>query len=351
MPKERLHHFDLLKGVAIFLVVMGHVLTMCVRDIDGAVLFKIIARVHMPLFFFISGWFTWRDDRAPALGRRSLQLLLPMLVVSSLWILYFPASGLGTPLDSTFPGLWSDVWKNGYWFTPVLFVIIALYAAVARLMGRLRPAGCIALALAVWGALLALDFLALPRTVSDALSLPLVSAFWPAFVFGILARRYRLGFDAVVRSSVCQTVALAALAVTLYITAWPWEFGVSEFGVVLIQTLTHICLAVVALGVFSAWAARAYAPERSRPGRLAQMWELLGRESLAIYLLHYFFLFPMGWARPWLEATHLSVVACAAFSVFWAALITAAVLLTIALIRPSRLLSLLLTGSPAPSRK
>ena len=41
---------DLLKGIAIFMVVMGHVLTMCIRGIDSAALFKIIGEVHMPLF-------------------------------------------------------------------------------------------------------------------------------------------------------------------------------------------------------------------------------------------------------------------------------------------------------------
>ena len=56
---------DLLKGIAIFMVVMGHVLTMCIRGIDSAALFKIIGEVHMPLFFFISGYLGFR--RRPAL--------------------------------------------------------------------------------------------------------------------------------------------------------------------------------------------------------------------------------------------------------------------------------------------
>ena len=58
--KPRLRYFDMLKGVAIFLVVMGHVITMCVREIDRATLFKLIEHIHMPLFFFVSGWFTFR---------------------------------------------------------------------------------------------------------------------------------------------------------------------------------------------------------------------------------------------------------------------------------------------------
>ena len=96
--KPRLYHFDIIKGVAIFLVVMGHVLTMCVRSIDRATVFKIIGQIHMPLFFFISGWFTYRlagDGRVkmPSIKPRAKQLLLPMLVVSALWIYHFPHSG------------------------------------------------------------------------------------------------------------------------------------------------------------------------------------------------------------------------------------------------------------------
>ena len=40
--KQRLVYFDILKGMAIFMVVMGHVLTMCVREIDRAALFKFL---------------------------------------------------------------------------------------------------------------------------------------------------------------------------------------------------------------------------------------------------------------------------------------------------------------------
>lgn len=39
---------DLLKGIAIFMVVMGHVLTMCIRDIDAATLFKSSAKYTCP---------------------------------------------------------------------------------------------------------------------------------------------------------------------------------------------------------------------------------------------------------------------------------------------------------------
>lgn len=82
MAKMRLHHFDMLKGIAIFLVVVGHVLTMCIRDIDNAVLFKFVEKIHMPIFFFISGYFTYKLNekgrlKMPNLLSRAKQLLIP----------------------------------------------------------------------------------------------------------------------------------------------------------------------------------------------------------------------------------------------------------------------------------
>ena len=141
--KPRMHYMDLLKGIAIFMVVMGHVLTICIRDIDAATIFKIIGEVHMPIFFFISGWFTYKATadgriRRPDLRRRAMQLIVPMVIVSTLWVLQFPYSGLRSPMAPGFEGLWTSEYKNGYWFTPVLFVIMALYALLAPVILRRR---------------------------------------------------------------------------------------------------------------------------------------------------------------------------------------------------------------------
>jgi len=169
--KPRLHYFDMLKGIAIFMVVMGHVLTMCVREIDRAAIFKFIGEVHMPLFFFISGWMAMRlgeggNVATPSLLPRAKRLLLPMLGASTLWLYYFPLSGLESPLVSTWEGLWSNEWKNGYWFTLVLFEIFAVYAAITPLLSRCRNVwGGIAVTAAAWAVMLACQAIMPPMWV------------------------------------------------------------------------------------------------------------------------------------------------------------------------------------------
>lgn len=350
--KPRLRYFDMLKGVAIFLVVMGHVITMCVREVDRTALFKFLEQIHMPLFFFISGWFTFKqvDDGVarPAVGQRALRLLLPMVAVSSLWVFYFPHSGLESPIQSTFSALWADTWKNGYWFTLVLFEIILIYVALTPLLSRCRrvAASC-CVAVAAWAVLVALYIYILPTSVSGYLSLELTATFFPIFMFGVLARRYREGFMAAVYSSLWQTAAMVAFGVCLYMCCWPWEFGLEGLTLMALKAVLHIALALIAMAVFEAWAGRAFADD-ARPATrtIASVWEYLGRQSLGIYLLHYFFLFPMGSVfRPVLLGFNLSLVPMAAFAAFWAACIIACVLGIIKLLQPSRTLSLLLTGS------
>ena len=42
----------------------------------------------------------------------SFLLIIPFFVVGTLWIFYFPHSGLQSPLKPGFNGLYFDIWKN-----------------------------------------------------------------------------------------------------------------------------------------------------------------------------------------------------------------------------------------------
>ncbi len=348
----------MLKGLAIFMVVMGHVITFCIRDIDRSLVFKLIQEIHMPLFFFISGWFTYKATpdgslRRPDMARRAVQLLIPMVVVSSLWIWYFPHSGLQSPLTSTFEGLWSSPWKNGYWFTLVLFEILALYCAVTPLLkggiGR-----WLTIILASWALLLTAVAL-LPAVWTDYASLGLAASFWPVFMFGAAAAKYRDRFATIVAGGSTVTVCLLLGACLAYFICWPWEFPAltdsNGIALSIARTLFHACLAVVAIAVVKPWSERVYSPAASGAARrIADTWQLLGRKSLAIYLLHYFFLFPMWTCRQTLVDLSLGFVPTFFLAAFVAAGIIALALGAAALIAPSPLLSLLLTGTPPPPK-
>ena len=74
--------FDNLKGIGIFLVVLGHIL----QKFDtgtGLIIYKFIFLFHMPLFIFISGYFS-----KPNIKKTITHLLLPYVIIQLLEVLF-----------------------------------------------------------------------------------------------------------------------------------------------------------------------------------------------------------------------------------------------------------------------
>lgn len=345
-----------MKGIAIFMVVMGHVLTMCIRDIDRTVLFKIIGQVHMPLFFFISGYFTYKVSAAgknfvrPNLWLRFKQLIVPFFVVSAIWIYYFPLSGLRSPLESTWHGLYFNEFKNGYWFTLCLFEIIACYAATIPLMRLTKNLwGEISMAVTIWAVIGFIAFSIATDEIRGLLGLELLFSFFPAFMYGVIARKHREKFDQLIKRRPVYTMSLAALTALMYVSMYYWEFGFMSIRpmALCVPGVLHIFLVVVAIGILKPWVEKGY--ENGSPSLAIKCWEYLGKESLAVYLLHYFFLFPMTSLQQPLKEMSLGLVPTLSVSFLSAALIIAVTLMVSHIIQKSPLIGLLLTGKISKS--
>ncbi len=352
---KRLDFFDMLKGLAIFLVVAGHVLSMCIRDIDRTFLLKMVGEIHMPLFFFISGYFTFKisgsDNRVsfPSLGSRFRQLIVPGTVTALLWMVYFPHSGLESPFEMTWEGMWLQPFKCGYWFTFVLFEIIVLYRFTVGVSGRhVRPVVMLTVSTVVWALLSAATFFESVAESEPArlLSLSLVASFYPAFMAGAFARMSGDRFFGFCNRGDVFTVSLTGSAFLIYLLAYRWEFTyLHESIFVIAQPLLHVALAIVAVALVKPWAERAYSATATPiDRRFASLWSYLGRQSLAIYLLHYFFLFPHSPLQEPLRQMSLGFVPSLTVAVTVASLVIAVTLLFNLVISRSYLLSWLLAG-------
>lgn len=53
--KQRVEYIDAMRGFAIILVVIGHLIQTYYCDVYSNAIFRVIYSCHMPLFFFISG--------------------------------------------------------------------------------------------------------------------------------------------------------------------------------------------------------------------------------------------------------------------------------------------------------
>ena len=108
-----------MKGFAIFLVVMGHVLGFSFRQPDD-VAGRWISSFHMPLFMFLSGLVASSGIVAPywsfgKLAKKLRGLLLPLFVFGLCYTFTFSKDIL-----SGMVGFAKSPAKNGYWYLMTL---------------------------------------------------------------------------------------------------------------------------------------------------------------------------------------------------------------------------------------
>ena len=355
-PKGRIAYFDLLKGIAIFMVVMGHALTMCIRGIDSAFAFKLIAQVHMPIFFFVSGYFTYKATAAgawarPNLKKRFLQLIIPFVTMSTLWTLYFPHCPLQSPLATTIPDMLQSYWKSGYWFTLCLFEMMLVYWLLTFALSRLKRTWMqVALMIVVYGVLIALSVNFADEDANvDWVGFGLLAQFYPVFMMGALAHKCRGAFERICHSNGCITASILVFGVIWYAIVYPWDMPWGDFQPVCTaikfaaMPVMHLALMVVMIALVEPWGKRA-AEAGQHPDVVTRYFFWLGRESLAIYVCHYFFLFPLTALQEPMRQLGLATVPLTATAAVVAFAVIAVTALAIEVIKRSRWLSFLLIG-------
>ena len=351
MEKKRIKYYDLMKGIAIFLVVMGHVLAMCIREVDRAFLFKFIGQVHMPIFFFISGYMTYKVAEhggfaLSKLGKRVKQLMIPFFVMSALWVWYFPHSQLESPLHDNLPDLYRAYWKDGYWFTLCLMELCLVYWPMSWLMSRLKSVWLQVLTVvATYAVLVMLSVLFADAEANlDLVGVGLLARFFPVFMMGVMAHRFKEGFNALWHTEGWLLASVIVFAVSFYAVVYPWDLPwLPEWTSFVTIPLMHASLMVLVLSMVEPWSNKEYAHEH-KPSLLARYFNYLGNESLGIYLCHYFFLFPLGILREPVTAMGLANVPLIAISAVVASVVIAVTLLAMRVIKCSRILSLLMLG-------
>lgn len=150
--KEQMRNqlFDTVKGIAIYLVVMGHLI------ISAESLLKTFIEVcHMPVFFFVSGWFFSKSyeryDVRTFLKKKILSLWIPYICWSSV---SFFTNGIILLIKRDTAGLLTEMTDiflhaRSVWFLIVLFITNLICLAVFRCAARFSCSPY-AVGVAVW---------------------------------------------------------------------------------------------------------------------------------------------------------------------------------------------------------
>ena len=301
--KPRLGWLDALRGFTMLLVVTNHVaLKSFGMQIRWSAALQFFLLFRMPLFFFISGFLAYKASRvwnARTLGELTLKKMRVQIIPTVVFFLLFLAMVPTTPFLHNLDEALASSMKAGYWFTIVLLYMLLtfyLFSYVESKLFRWYPTPPILILLLFIVSLCMFETCYLPRHFSWALgykgqpneflnytSLVEMFRYFPFFLYGALMHRYWERAQRLMDSRwFFPVVVVLALLTTLEVIKW---HNLRLEWASLPHTLAMFLLLTMVFMFF-----RHYSDFFSDKTALGRGLQFIGRRTLDIYLLHYFFL-------------------------------------------------------------
>lgn len=334
--KAHIQYLDVLKGVIIFLVVVGHAFHFGF-EYYRSTLFYILRNIDMPIFLFLSGLLgssVLRFDTHSVVAywlKKARQLLLPLCTLPFLYALFF---------DIEWKHLLLDRMHGGYWFTLSLFemfVLLYLVRATNTLVNKgdkpwVEP--ILAILSLVFVLLIDEPWQKLHAPSWEALSWGKTNYLYYYFLFGYFVGKHKR-IEELICTSQVQFIALAVFTACIY------------REVTVHRVLDGIPASFT--GIMMAYATAKRLGNNSNA--LNKVCAYLGRESRSIYLTHYFLLFSAPMLGKWLKSfkgdSRLFLLECLAASGY-AIIVIGATLLLVRMLKSNEYLNTLFYGKRLP---
>ena len=281
MEKKRWEYFDAMRGLAILLVVAGHLMIRFGISGYENVLWTIIISVHLPIFFFISGYLGSKSLNLKSLGDKCAQLILP-------GFLFFVLSTLsrnGNPMSFLKLGF------QDYWFTFVLFEMFLIYFICDKVFRRYKYVLMVGLSL------VGVAYLSMPSLrggrIDTILCLENLAKYFQFFTLGMLCKEY----SGKVLQWLQKDWVKGGLLMGYVASLWLCFNANFEQQFSLAYKLNHD-LALRYIGVFVIFSCFIHKAEFFQSANvLGKSLTFVGKRTLDIYLIHYFLL-PVGILLP-----------------------------------------------------
>jgi len=266
------------------LVIFNHITFFSLGiEIEDSIIAQIFSTFRMPMFFFISGYIAYKaahhwtyDFYIHRLMTKARVQLVPTVVF------YILAYLVLNRYVNVFPG--------GFWFTESLFEMFLVYFSLAFLCRKMEDKTETAVILISIAAMLILNRLTPylehinPNLIAYA-CIRNTSQFYLFFGLGVLMKKYNTQFIKLIETNCAVTVAIV-LSIGLMILQY-------QFGI--FNSMPHLRAAVIYLAgllfIFVVFASfHKSADFWNRDGWFQNTFEYIGRRTLDLYMLHYFFI-------------------------------------------------------------
>lgn len=289
---------DAMRGFSMIMVVLGHVL-MCMK-IGGyhSVLSSILLTFRMPLFFFVSGYFSyrlitwWNNDRTLNILKRKIQAqIIGTAIFLSIYNFTF-----NLPYFNGF---------GGYWFTIVLFQMYCIYLLSTWVCIWIKRDIIIPILI-----LISCIFLIILVTYNRASAIwnymcwENLTKYMQFFTLGIICCKYKNQFFDLLEKDWFRTMMISGwvICMILWYSSDFKNFSSALYAFVHDIIVRYFALMTVIIVFFSH---KSLFKDESSKG--VKLIEFVGRRTLDIYFLHYFFLPNLGFLQEWLSQGNMIV--------------------------------------------
>lgn len=276
-PENRKSYIDVLRGILILLVVIQHQDTFIFINSELGIN-SILVSIRMPLFFFISGFLLHSPDFLNNFQNRFFNRVICQLYPTILIFIIYNIFVANQPLSESI----QDPSKNGYWFTYVIFIHFCAYSIIMYVLSsHINSVQRI-----IFFALITLIALVLFLRTSninefilgegnhhDIFSIYLFSKHLPPFLLGALTKQH---FNSIMRRINSLTLVFCFVFAV---------YMVYFSNALLYYYIGKLLMTVTIFMIFS-YCSRYI----SYNGILKRHFVWLGKSTLQIYLLHYFFI-------------------------------------------------------------
>lgn len=280
IQKERLAYMDALRGLTMVILVYSHVVTLCYDSVSPLV--DIFEHVREPLFFFISGFFfnyklnsiAEKGGLGGTIASKARRLLVPPVIIGGIYMV--------THHHEVYDAL-CDPKKIGYWFTLVLFYFVLLSGGITMLCRKARQHTRFIIMLAVY----LIGFVALNRIermeqYETVIAITSIRHFYHYlfFVAGHIANAYYPQFKSFIHTFASAIFLVVFGIGTVVCMGYSTAYNSVNTCVYTLLALCFICFLCELL----------CHNEDKLNTRTYTCLQTIGRYSLDIYLIHYFFL-------------------------------------------------------------
>lgn len=298
--KPRIEWLDALRGFTMILVVANHVGQQAFfQEPKYSASLPFLLLFRMPLFFFISGFLAYKADVVwnwLTLRQLSLKKLRVQLVPTVVFFLLYIAVMCKDFDDGLARALIAPT-KFGYWFTLVLLYMLLIYYAFCYIEHRLRLHSWIPITLMFIVSMVIYETCFLPKEFwwafghkgakpshfLDYSSLIQLMQYMPFFLFGNIVRRYWEQAQRLMDSKwFYPLVIVIVIFCTIDVLKW---HTLRMAWTNLPSTLAKFLLLSIAFMYF-----RYYQKYFTRATVIGSSLQYIGRRTLDIYLLHFFFI-------------------------------------------------------------